>query len=212
MSGLLPDIIEWSTDIAYSFGYVGIAVLTGLGNLHLPIPTEITLPLAGFLVGQGRFSFFPVLIWTTAAAVIASLILYLPGRWLGEERLRRFVRRFGRFVLVRESDLDKASELFEQHGAMAILIGRLIPGVGTLISVPAGIYRMPILGWFMVFTLLDSVIYNAMLIGLGWALGARWTLVGQYASIIQYPVLALVAIGLIWFVWRRLKASKRRRG
>lgn len=208
MGRLLPDIVEWATDIAYSFGYVGIAILTGLGNLHLPIPTEITLPLAGFLVGQGRFSFFPVLIWTTAAAVTASLILYVPGRWLGEERLRRFVRRFGRFVLVRESDLDKASELFERRGAMAILIGRLIPGVGTLISAPAGVYRMPILGWFMVFTLLDSVIYNALLIGLGWALGSRWTLVEQYARMVQYPVLAILAGGAIWFVWRRLKASK----
>ena len=81
MSELLPDIVQWATDIAYSFGYVGIAFLTALGNLHLPIPTEITLPLAGFLVGQGRFSFFPVLIWTTAAAVVASVVLYLPGRW-----------------------------------------------------------------------------------------------------------------------------------
>ena len=205
MSELLPDIVQWATDIAYSFGYVGIAFLTALGNLHLPIPTEITLPLAGFLVGQGRFSFFPVLIWTTTAAVVASVVLYLPGRWFGEERLRRFVRRFGRFVLVKESDLNKASELFKQHGAMAILIGRLIPGVGTLISVPAGIYRMPILGWFLVFTVLDSVIWNAMLIGLGWALGAQWTLVEQYARIVEYVVLALVALAIAWFLWRRLK-------
>ncbi len=205
MSELLPDIVQWATDIAYSFGYVGIAFLTALGNLHLPIPTEITLPLAGFLVGQGRFSFFPVLIWTTAAAVVASGVLYLPGRWFGEERLRRFVRRFGRFVLVKESDLNKASELFKQHGPMAILIGRLIPGVGTLISVPAGIYRMPILGWFLVFTVLDSVIWNAMLIGLGWALGAQWTLVEQYARIVEYVVLALVALAIAWFLWRRLR-------
>ncbi len=208
MSDLLPDIVQWATDIAYSFGYVGIAFLIGLGNLHLPIPTEITLPLAGFLVGQGRFSFFPVLIWTTVSAVAASVILYIPGRWFGEERLRRFVRRFGRFVLVKESDLDKASRLFEQHGAKAVLIGRLIPGVGTLISVPAGIYRMPILGWFMFFTVLDSIVYNAIFIGLGWALGAQWTLVEEYVRIIQYPVLAVIALGLLWFVWRRLRARK----
>ena len=208
MIALLPDIVQWVTDVAYSFGYVGIAFLTGLGNLHLPIPTEITLPLAGFLVGQGRFSFFPVLIWTTAAAVVASVVLYVPGRWFGEERLRRFVRRFGRFVLVKESDLDKASKLFDQHGAMAILIGRLIPGVGTLISVPAGIYRMPILGWFMIFTVLDTLIWNALLIGLGWALGSQWTLVSDYASVVQYVVLAILAVGIVWFLWRRLKASK----
>jgi membrane protein YqaA with SNARE-associated domain len=131
MSGLLPNVVEWASDVAYSFGYLGIAFLVMLGNLHLPVPTELTLPLAGFLVGQGRFSFFPALVWTTVAAVASSLVLYFPGRWFGEERLRRFVGRFGRFVFVRESDLDKAKELFDQHGGKAILIGRLIPGVGT---------------------------------------------------------------------------------
>src|SRR5215210_7689084 len=135
MSSLLGKIVEWAADVAYSFGYVGIAFLTALGNLHLPVPTELTLPLAGFLVAQGRFSFIPVLIWTTVAAVAASLVLYFPGRWFGEERLRRYVRRYGRFVFVYESDLDKASELFERHGWKAILIGRLFPGVGTLISI-----------------------------------------------------------------------------
>ena len=208
MSGLLPDIVQWATDVAYSFGYIGIAVLTVLGNLHLPIPTELTLPLAGFLVGQGRFSFFPLLVWTTVAGVVSSLILYVPGRLLSEEHLRRLVRKFGRFVFLYESDLDKASNLFEQHGPKAILIGRLIPGVGTLISVPAGLYRMPILGWFMVFTVLDTIVWNSTLIGLGWALGSQWTLVGRYARIVEYVVLVAIAVGLIWFVWRRWKAHK----
>ena len=208
MSGLLPDLVHWVTDVAYSFGYVGIAILTALGNLHLPIPTEITLPLAGFLVGQGRFSFVPVLIWTTVAAVGASLVLYFPGLWFGEARLRRLVRKFGRFVLVSESDLDKASELFKRHGAKAILIGRLTPGVGTLISIPAGLYRIPILGWFMVFTVLDSVIWNAALIGLGWFLGSQWTLVVRYASIAEYAVLAAIAVGILWLLWRRRQTRR----
>jgi membrane protein DedA with SNARE-associated domain len=205
---MLPDLVQWATDIAYSLGYVGIAVLVAMGNLHLPIPTEITLPLAGFLVSQGRFSFVPALAWTTGAAVGSSLLLYFPGRWFGEERLRRFVRRYGRFVFVGESDLDRARWLFEEHGAKAILIGRLFPGIGTLISIPAGIYRMPILGWFMVFTVLDSVIWNGALIGLGWFLGSQWTLVEQYARIIEYVLLAVVAVAVVWFVWRRWKVHR----
>jgi membrane protein DedA with SNARE-associated domain len=208
MSDLFGDITQWAADIAYSFGYVGIAILVALGNLHLPIPTELTLPLAGFLVGQGRLSFVPVLIWTTAAAVSTSLLLYVPGRWFGEARLRRLVGRFGRFVLVSESDLDKANELFKRHGGKAILIGRLIPGVGTLISVPAGLYRLPILGWFMVWTVLDSVVWNGLLIGLGWVLGTQWTLVERYATIIQYVVLAAIVGGILWFLWRRWKALR----
>ncbi len=205
MSNLVGDIAQWAADVAYSFGYVGIAFLVALGNMHLPIPTELTLPLAGFLVGQGRFSFIPVLAWTTAAAVGSSLLLYIPGRWFGEERLRRFVRRFGRFALVSESDLDRANELFKRHGGKAILIGRLIPGVGTLISIPAGIYRMRILGWFIVWTVLDSLVWNGLLIGLGWVLGSQWMLVEQYASIVEYAVLAALAGGILWFLWRRWK-------
>jgi membrane protein DedA with SNARE-associated domain len=208
MSDLLSDLIQWITDIGYSFGYVGIAILVALGNLHLPIPTELTLPFAGFLVSQGYLSFVGVLISTTVAAVGTSVLLYIPGRWFGEERLRRFVRRYGKFVFLSESDLDRASHLFEKHGWKAILIGRLIPGVGTLISIPAGLYRMPILGWFMFFTVLDSVIYNALFIGLGWVLGSRWMLVEQYARPIQYAALAAVVLGILWLLWRRWKAPK----
>ncbi len=120
-------------------------------------------------------------------------------------RLRRHDRRFGKLVFLGESDLDKASKLFERHGAKAILIGRLIPGVGTLISIPAGLYRMPIFGWFLFFTVLDSVIWNAALIGLGWYLGSQWTLVREYASIIEYAILAVLVLGIVWFVWRRRK-------
>jgi membrane protein DedA with SNARE-associated domain len=204
---MLPDIVQWASDIAYSFGYVGIAILVAMGNMHLPVPTEITLPLAGFLVGQGRFSFVPARVWTTAAAGGSSLILYVPGRWFGEERLRRFASRYGRFLFVGEKDLDRAKRLFEEHGAKAIFIGRLIPGVGTLISIPAGIYRMPILGWFMFFTVLDSVVWNAALIGVGWYLGSQWTLVEEYARIIEYPLLAAVIVAVAWFVWRRWRAQ-----
>ncbi|MDQ3860147.1 MAG: VTT domain-containing protein, partial [Actinomycetota bacterium] len=119
--------------------------------------------------------------------------------------------RFGRFVFVRESDLDKAKELFDQHGGKAILIGRLIPGVGTLISVPAGIYRMPIYGWFLFWTVLDSVVWNALFIGLGWVLGSQWTLVERYAKIVEYAVLGALALGIFWFLWRRGRARKRAR-
>jgi membrane protein DedA with SNARE-associated domain len=208
MSDLLDNLAQWASDVAYSFGYGGIAFLVALGNMHLPIPTEMTLPLAGFLVGQGYFSFIPMLAWTTAAAVGSSVLLYIPGRWFGEERLRRFIRRFGRFVFVSDSDLDKASELFKQQGGKAILIGRLIPGVGTLISVPAGIYRVPILGWFMVWTVLDSIVWNATFIGLGWILGSRWTLVQQYMSVVDYIVLVIIVLGIVWFLWHRRKRQR----
>jgi membrane protein DedA with SNARE-associated domain len=205
---LFDSIVSWASDIAYSFGYAGIAVLVALGTLHLPIPPEIILPLAGFLVGQGRFSFLPTLIWTTVASVAVSLMLYWLGRWLGEGPLRSFVRRFGRFMFVGESDLDRAIELFEQHAGKAILIGRLTPGVTSLISIPVGMRRMPLYGPFMIITVLDSLVWNGAFIGLGWALGSEWTLVERYSSIVDYVALAAIAGGVIWFVWHQRKKKQ----
>ncbi len=92
-----------------------MGILTALGYLHLVAPTQLVLPLAGFLVGQGRFSFVPVLVASTIGGGVASIALYFPGLWVGEERVRQFVEKVGRFVLVSESDLDKASKLFERH-------------------------------------------------------------------------------------------------
>jgi membrane protein DedA with SNARE-associated domain len=126
-------------------------------------------------------SFVPVLVWTTVASVAASVGLYLLGFWLGEEPLRRFVRKFGRFVFLYESDLYQASEAFDRHGGKAVLIGRLMPGVTSLISIPAGIGRMPIYGRFMVFTVVGTIAYNGAFIGLGWVLGSQWELVERYA-------------------------------
>jgi len=205
VGNLIANLAQWVVDALYSFGYVGVGVLTALGYLHLLPPTQLVLPLAGFLVGQGRFSFVPVLVASTVGGGIASLVMYLPGLWFGEENLRRLV---GRFVFVDESDLDKAGKMFERHGGKAVLIGHLVPGVTALISVLAGLKRMPIRGRFLFYTFLGTALWNGALIGLGWVLGAEWTLVKQYAPIIEYAVLAAVVGGICLFVWRRWRARR----
>ena len=206
MGNLVADLAQWVVDTLYAFGYVGVGVLTALGYLHLLPPTQLVLPLAGFLVGQGRFSFVPVLVASTVGGGIASLVMYLPGLWIGEESLRRLVGRFGRFVFVDESDLDKAGKLFERHGGKAVLIGHLIPGVTAFVSVLAGLKCMPIRGRFLFYTFLGTALWNGVLICLGWALGAEWTLVKEYAPIVEYAVLVAVAAGISWFLWRRWRA------
>lgn len=203
MGGPLADVAQWITDAVYGFGYVGVFVLTFLGNLHLPVPTQLTLPLSGYLVWEGRFSFGPVMAASTAAAVAVSFVFYYLGACVSEEGLRRFVGRYGRFVFVRESDLDKAGREFERHGGKAILVGHLVPGIGAFISIPAGIKRMPIRWRFLFYTVLGSVLYNVAHVGLGWALGSQWTLVERYEPIVKYVVLAALAGGVVWFVWRR---------
>jgi membrane protein DedA with SNARE-associated domain len=206
MGGLFSSLAQWVVDVVYSSGYVGVCLLVASGYLHLPIPTQLTLPLAGFLVGQEHFSFIPVLIWATVGAVAASLVLYLPGLWIREESLRRFIGRLERFKLVYVSDLDKASEMFDRHGGKAVLIGHLVPGVTAFISIPAGIKRMPIYGRFLFYTIIGSTLWNAIFIGLGWALGANYTLVERYAPIVEGAVLTVIAGSILWVLWRRWKA------
>jgi membrane protein DedA with SNARE-associated domain len=205
---LLTDLARWVADVVHSFGYVGVFVLIVLGDLRLPIPTELTLPLAGFLVGQGRLSFIPVLLTATAARITTSLILYILGLRIGGDRLRRLIKRFERFKLLYTSDLDKASKVFERHGGKAILIGHLVPGVGALISVPAGLKRMPIRWRFLGYTALGGTLWNGTLVGLGWALGSRWRMVELYAAFIGYAVLTAVVVGVIWLLWRRWKTHR----
>src|SRR5215207_2281247 len=136
MGALLADLVGWVFGVVHSFGYVGVFVLILAGSLFLPVPTELTLPLFGFLVGQGRLSVFPVLLTATAARVSASLIMYEVGLRISEVRLRRLVKRLERSRLVFVSDLEGASRVFEQHGGKAILVGNLIPGVGVSSATP----------------------------------------------------------------------------
>ena len=160
--------MPWLTSLILSLGYVGLSTLVALGNIRIvPIPAELTLPLAGSLAGERQLTFLPVLLWTTVASVIVSVILYLLGFRAGEESLQRFIRRFGRFVFLYESDLNKACEMFRRHGGIACLVGRLIPGVTVLISIPAGIERMPIYGRFMIFTILATIVFNGRFVGIG---------------------------------------------
>jgi membrane protein DedA with SNARE-associated domain len=203
MGSLLAELARLVLDVVHSFGYVGVFVVVLMGSLYLPVPTELTLPLLGFLVGQGRLTFVPVVLTATAARVCAALVFYALGLRIGEARLRRLIGRAERTKLVYGSDLDKATGAFVRHGGTAILIGHLIPGVGPLISVPAGLKRMPIRWRFLAFTLVGSTLWTGALVGLGWTLGKRWREVEFYASLVGFAVLILLASGVLWFLWRR---------
>jgi len=209
MGALLADLVRWVFEVVHSFGYVGVFVLILSGSLFLPVPTELTLPLLGFLIGHGRLSFIPVLLTATAARVSASLIMYEIGLRISEARLRRVVKRFERSKLAFVSDLEGASRVFERHGGKAILVGHLIPGVGTLVSVPAGLKRIPLRWRFLGYTLLGCTLWNGALISLGWALGGRWRIVEAFMSFVGVAVLILLTSATLLFIWRRRKAHGR---
>jgi len=203
MGHAVGDAAHWVQEVLHSSGYVGLAVLVALSNLFLPVYTEVVLPLAGFLVGQGRFTFPLVLLASTSGSVAASLLLYYVGLRVGERRLRKLVKKAERFRLVTVSDLDRAGKFFERHGGKAVLVGQIMPNVGALISVPAGMKRMPLFGRFFVFTVLGGALWNGFFIILGWILGARWGLVEKYMPIVEWIVPILILLGLIYVIWRR---------
>jgi len=205
MGGVLTDLVRWVIEVVQSLEYVGVFVLILAGSLYLPVPTELTLPLFGFLIGHERLSFVPVVLSATAARVCASLILYAVGLRIGEARLRRVIKHFERYKLLFVSDFERASRVFERHGGKAILVGHLIPGVGALVSVPAGLKRMPLRWQFLGYTVLGCTIWNSSLIGLGWALGGRWRIVEVFTSFVGFAVLTVLIAATLWFFWRRRK-------
>ena len=208
MGGVLTDLVRWVIDVVHSLGHVGVFVLILAGSLYLPVPTELTLPLFGFLIGNGRLSFVPVLLAATAARVCAALVMYAVGFRLREARLRRVIRHFERYKLLFVSDFERASAVFERHGGKAILVGHLIPGVGALVSVPAGLKRMPLRWRFLGYTILGCSIWNASLIGLGWALGGRWRIIEVFTSFVGSAILIILITATVWFFWRRRKAHR----
>jgi membrane protein DedA with SNARE-associated domain len=200
--GLFGGIANWALDLMESLGYVGVAAITALESTVVPIPSEVVLPLAGFLAGQGRFSLPAVILAATVGSVVGALVMYALGAWLGERRLRALVDRYGRYVMVGGADVDRADDWFDRHGAAAVLIGRLIPVVRSAISIPAGLRRMSILT-FVVYTTIGSAVWNGALIGLGWLLGDRWQQVQPYVSYVEYGVIALVLVVIGRFIWSR---------
>ena len=208
MGGVLADLVRWVIDVVHSLGYVGVFVLILAGSVYLPVPTELTLPLFGFLIGNGRLSLVPVLLTATAARVCAALLMYALGLRLREARLRRVIKHFERSKLLFVSDFERASAVFERHGGKAILVGHLIPGVGALVSVPAGLKRMPVRWRFLGYTILGCSIWNASLISLGWALGGRWRIIEVFTSFVGSAILIILIAATIWLFWRRRKAHR----
>jgi membrane protein DedA with SNARE-associated domain len=199
---MLGWLAEWIVEFVHTMGYVGVAVLVALENVFPPIPSELILPLGGFLAGQGRFWLPGVVLAATAGSVLGALVLYFVSRKLGEDRLREFVKRYGRFLLLSESDLDRTDEWFDRHAGRAVFVCRLIPALRGLISIPAGLRGMP-LGKFILFTTLGSTHWNSALIGLGWIVGHEWEAVSDYAEYFGYAVLAVVIVAVGWFIWHR---------
>jgi len=208
MSSLLGDLGGWATDVIEKLGYWGLALMVALENVFPPIPSEVVLPMAGFLTGDGRMNYGLALLAATIGSVVGALILYEIGHLIGEHRLRWLVHRYGKWFGVKDADIDRADAWFDRYGGVAVMLCRVVPIVRSLISIPAGLRRMP-LGAFVLYTTIGSVVWNAVLIGAGWILGNNWKEVEQYVGYLQYLVILAVLLVAAWWVWNRIIRRER---
>jgi len=200
LAGAMVDLMD-------ALGLVGAAIAVGLDNLFPPIPSEIVLPLAGFAASQGTFSLAGALIATTLGSVIGASILYAIGAVFGRERS---LAMFDKIPLLKISDFERTEAWFAKHGSKAVFFGRMVPIFRSLISLPAGVERMPI--WmFLLLTTTGSLIWNSIFVVAGYQLGRDWDKVEPYADVFQKLVIAAVLIVVVGFVAVRLREVLRER-
>ncbi|MEU6381310.1 DedA family protein [Streptomyces sp. NPDC046909] len=192
---------QWINGLMDTLGAPGAGLAIALENLFPPLPSEVILPLAGFAASTGRLSLLAVLLWTTAGSVIGALALYGVGALLGRERI---VAIAARLPLVKVSDIEKTEAWFLRHGTKAVFFGRMIPVFRSLVSVPAGVERMP-LRVFLTLTTLGSALWNTAFVLAGYALGANWTQVTDLVSAYSKVVLVVAALAVVTFMAVRLR-------
>lgn len=207
---MFDQIAEWATTVVEALGPIGLAALVILENLFPPIPSEVILPLAGFVSATGETSVVVMIVAATIGSLLWAYLLYGISAAIGPVRLRRFVVAYGRWFGLTEDDLDRSESWFDSRANLAVLICRCIPLMRSLISVPAGLRRMP-LAPFTFYTLLGSLVWNAVLIMAGYLLGDNWESAGRPAELMQQAVLAVIGVALVWFVWRRIIAPRVRK-
>lgn len=213
---MLESFITWLLNLFRGMGYPGIIALMAVESSILPLPSELVMPPAGYLAAKGEMSVILAVACGVLGSVLGALGNYWLARWLG----RAFFLRLGRYVLITEKGLDRSERYFAAHGEISTFLGRMLPVVRHLISIPAGIARMR-LGRFVVFTGLGALLWCSVLTGIGWFIGSREDVIlevlnreaQRYAGraiLLMLPILAVVAAVYVWWHRRRAAAAERR--
>ena len=195
-------MVDWVRNVMDSLGYPGIVLLMFLENVFPPIPSELIMPLAGFTSSEGRLSFPGVVAAGTLGSVLGALPPYYVGKWVGQERLESLADRHGRWLGISGKDIARSRRWADRHGGWAVLFCRLIPGVRSLISVPAGVAAMPILP-FLAYTTVGAGLWVALLAYAGRVLGDNYDRVGTIVGPAAYVVLGAIAVAALFWVVRR---------
>jgi membrane protein DedA with SNARE-associated domain len=204
-SGAEPagGIAGWAAHIMETLGAPGTGLANAIDTVLPFVPSEVILPIAGFTAGQGRMSVVAAIVWATVGSVLGSLVVYYVGALLGRERTRSIAERI---PLVRPHEIDRAEAWFGRHGGKTVFLARMVPVLRSLISIPAGIERMPVLT-FAGLTALGSLIWNTAFVMAGYWLGDNWRLVEEYGGLASKAVVIMAVLAVGYFVVSRLTRS-----
>lgn len=197
---------QWVIRMIQAGGYPAVVVLMFIENVFPPIPSEVIVPLAGYLASEDHLSLWGVIAAGTAGCVLGALPLYYAGLKIGEERLKKLADRHGRWMTVSREEIEQAKQWFDRHGGKAVLICRIVPGFRSLISVPAGVARMNMAA-FLAYTAAGSALWITLLAWLGYLLSARFQKVGEYLDPISNVILGSMAL---WYAVRVIRHKKER--
>jgi len=200
--GLTETLCYYNTLFINKCGYWGVFFLMALESMIAPVPSELVMPFAGFLIFTGHFDPWAVMIASSLGSIVGSLLSYGMGM-LGEP----VVLRYGRYLFLNPHHLEWTKKFFNRHGGKTIFIARFIPVVRHLISIPAGLARMPLTP-FILYTLVGATLWNGFLTYLGVRLKENWRLIQQYTHVLDFLVLACLLAGLAYFVWKFRAARK----
>jgi membrane protein DedA with SNARE-associated domain len=203
-------VLDFAIKLVESLGIFGAGLFIAIESIVIPLPSELVLLLSGFNVSTGEFSFLPLWITTSIGSLIGALVLYSLGFGFSRNRLQRIVSRYGKYLGVTESDLNKTFTIFERYGSAVIFIGRLFPLIRSLVSIPAGLARMNLIK-FSLLTFAGSSIFNAIWIFIGIQLGDKWRDAEDWANALNLIVnigLVLVVTVIVARAIRNWRASK----
>ena len=204
---MLEILAHYIIKLIESTSYVGIFVLMTLESALIPIPSEITMPFSGFLASSGKLSLLAIILTGTIANLVGSYIAYYIGYFLEETILLKLIRKYGKLILLSEHDYERAHNWFQKYGDKIIFISRLLPGIRTVISLPAGMFEMDIKK-FTLYTLLGCFIWSAFLTYLGYALGENWAALEVYFRKFQIVIAAAIIAAILWYLEKHLKILK----
>ncbi len=194
-------MFDWILSVIEGFGLPGLFGLMLLENVFPPIPSELVIPLAGFLAAQGTMALVPAFLAATAGATAGALFWYYAGRLVGRDRLHDFAARRGRWIGFTPEDLDTAERWFARHGGKVVLFGRMVPGIRTFVSIPAGLAGMP-LPRFIGLTVAGSAAWTAVLLAAGYLLDAQYERVAVLIDPISTGIVMLIVLVYLWQVMR----------